>query len=237
MYQLKNYMLSMQSHWMINQNTYQAVQDSLPTITRYMAQRGTDKMERTPIQKMVKNPFPDVYTVPIFRRSWCKMMCQEIEHMKKEFGFQTNAEEDLLRQIPEIVLRDKCADLYKNMWFVVRTVINPIIMALWQRSCGDPATIQIANYNLAETGMGHWHHDDSADISVVVPLNPGSYTGGGTEFHNHGKLKPLPNGHGLIFPSFTHSHRGLPVSKGDRYLLVFWLCDKDRVVELIQNVP
>jgi hypothetical protein len=116
MYQLKNYMLSMQSHWMINQNTYQAVQDSLPTITRYMAQRGTDKMERTPIHKMVKNPFPDVYTVPIFRRSWCKMMCQEIEHMKKEFGFQTNTEEDLLRQIPEIVLREKCADLYKNMW-------------------------------------------------------------------------------------------------------------------------
>ena len=222
---------------MINQNTYQAVQDSLPTITRYMAQRGADKMERTPIQKMLKNPFPDVYTMPIFRRSWCKMMCEEIEHMKKEFGFESNLSEDDLRQIPEIVLKERCPELYTNMWFVVRNVIDPIIMSIWQRSCPDPASIQIANYNLGETGMGHWHHDDSADISVVVPLNTGSYIGGGTEFHNHGKLKPLPNGHGLIFPSFTHNHRGLPVSKGDRYLLVFWLYDKSRVVDLIQANP
>ena len=227
----------MQSHWMINQNTYQAVRDSLPTITRYMAQRGMDKMERTPIQKMLKNPFPDVYTMPIFRRSWCKMMCEEIEHMKKEFGFESNSSEDDLRQIPEIVLREKCPELYTNMWFVVRNVIDPIIMSIWQRSCPDPASIQIANYNLAETEMGHWHHDESSDISVVVPLNTGSYTGGGTEFHNFGKLKPLPNGHGLIFPSFTHNHRGLPVSKGDRDLLVFWLYNKSRVVDLIQANP
>ena len=237
MYVLKNYMLSMQSHWMINQNTYQAVQDSLPTITRYMAQRGMDKMERTPIHKMAKNPFPDVYTIPIFRRSWCKMMCQEIDHMKKEFGFESNSSEDDMRQIPEIILKERCPELYTNMWFVVRNVIDPIIMSIWQRSCPDPASIQIANYNLAETGMGHWHHDDSADISVVVPLNTGSYTGGGTEFHNFGKLKPLPSGHGLIFPSFTHNHQGLPVSKGDRYLLVFWLYDKSRVVDLIQANP
>ena len=237
MYVLKNYMLSMQSHWMINQNTYQAVQDSLPTITRYMAQRGMDKMERTPIHKMAKNPFPDVYTIPIFRRSWCKMMCQEIDHMKKEFGFESNSSEDDMRQIPEIILKERCPELYTNMWFVVRNVIDPIIMSLWQRSCPDPASIQIANYNLAETEMGHWHHDESSDISVVVPLNTGSYTGGGTEFHNYGKLKPLPNGHGLIFPSFTHNHRGLPVSKGDRYLLVFWLYNKSRVVDLIQANP
>ena len=188
MYVLKNYMLSMQSHWMINQNTYQAVQDSLPTITRYMAQRGTDKMERTPIHKMAKNPFPDVYTIPIFRRSWCKMMCQEIDHMKKEFGFESNSSEDDMRQIPEIILKERCPELYTNMWFVVRNVIDPIIMSLWQRSCPDPASIQIANYNLAETEMGHWHHDESSDISVVVPLNTGSYTGGGTSLYLTGMV-------------------------------------------------
>jgi hypothetical protein len=165
------------------------------------------------------------------------MMCQEIDHMKKEFGFESNSSEDDMRQIPEIILKERCPELYTNMWFVVRNVIDPIIMSLWQRSCPDPASIQIANYNLAETEMGHWHHDESSDISVVVPLNTGSYTGGGTEFHNHGKLKPLPNGHGLIFPSFTHNHRGLPVSKGDRYLLVFWLYNKSRVVDLIQANP
>ena len=73
----------MQSHWMINQNTYQAVQDSMPIISRYAAQSGVDKMQKTPIHEMLKNPFPDVYTMPIFRRSWCKMMCDEIENMRK----------------------------------------------------------------------------------------------------------------------------------------------------------
>ena len=231
MYQPKNYMLSMQSHWGINQNTYQAVQDSLPIITKYASQQGVGKMKKTPIHKMLKNPFPEVYTVPSFRRSWCKMMVKEINYMQKEIGFEANEDEDALRRIPEIVLREKCPELYQNMWFVVRTVLNPIIMAIWQRSCPDPASIQIANYNVKETDKGHWHHDESADISIVVPLNTGSYTGGGTEFHNHGKLKPLPNGHGLIFPSFTHSHRGLPVGEGDRYLLVFWLMDKKRLIE------
>ena len=38
-----------------------------------------------------------------------------------------------------------------------------------------------------------------------------------------GVVDPLPNGSALIFPSFTHLHRGLPVEEGDRYLLVFWL--------------
>ena len=38
-----------------------------------------------------------------------------------------------------------------------------------------------------------------------------------------GTIEPLPSGHALIFPSFTHMHRGLAVDEGDRYLLVFWL--------------
>ena len=58
---------------------------------------------------------------------------------------------------------------------------------------------------------------------MVVPLNTGSYKGGGTEFHRKGIVEPLPSGTALMFPSFSHLHRGLPVEDGDRYLLVFWL--------------
>ena len=65
--------------------------------------------------------------------------------MRKELAFETNQDEDELRQIPEIVLKEQCPELYRNMWFVVRTIINPMIMSIWQRDCDDPATIQIAN--------------------------------------------------------------------------------------------
>ena len=237
MYKLKNYLLSMQSHWMINQNTYNAVQETMPLVTKFRAGKGIEPMAKTPVHQIAKKVFPDVYTVPLFRRHFCKLLMKEIELMKREIEFEGNEDEDDLRQIPEIVLLEHCPELYRNMWFVVQTVLNPIFNAIWQRDCKDPASIQIANYNIKEKQQGAWHHDHSADISVVVPLNTGSYEGGGTAFHNHGSLKPIPNGHALIFPSFTNLHKGLPVGTGDRYLLVFWLCDKKRMVDLVEYIP
>jgi len=226
----------MQSHWMINQSTYDAVQETIPIVAKYHADAGTEKMAKTPVHRMAKKIYPDVYKIPLFRRQFCKLLVKEIDSMRKEIGFEGNKDEDTLRQIPEIVLQQQCPELYRNMWFVAQTVLNPIFMAIWQRSCGDPASIQIANYNLKDKKQGAWHHDESADISVVVPLNTGDYEGGGTEFHNHGAIKPLPTGHALMFPSFTHLHKGLPVGSGDRYLLVFWLCNKDRIFNLYQDL-
>ncbi len=236
MYKVKNYLLSMQSHWMINHTTYQAVQDSVPEIIKYKASEGVDDMGKTPIHDVIKRIHPDIYRVPLFRRKFCKMLMKEIEHMQKEVGFEPNSDEDELRQIPEIVLREHAPELYRSMWFVVQTVLNPIFNAVWQRDCKDPASIQIANYNLKDKQQGSWHHDDSADISVVVPLNTGKYEGGGTAFHNYGEIAPLPTGHALFFPSFTNLHKGLPVQSGDRYLLVFWLNDAKRIVDLYEEI-
>ena len=139
-------------------------------------------------------------------------------------------------KIPEIVLAEHVPELYRSMWFVVQNVLGPIINTIWQRDCRDVATIQIANYNPKDKQKGAWHHDESADISVVVPLNTDEYKGGGTEFHNHGVLNPLPSGHALIFPSFTNLHRGLAVESGDRYLLVFWLRNKKRLIENYESL-
>jgi len=236
MYKLKNYLLSMQSHWMINQHTYNAVQETLPIIAKFKSGEGMQDMPKTPVHDVVKKIYPEIYRVPLFRRQFCKLLVKEIELMKKEISFEGNSDEDKLRQIPEIVLREQVPELYRNMWFVVQTVLNPMFNALWQRDCKDPTTIQIANYNLKEKKQGAWHHDESADISVVVPLNTGSYEGGGTAFHNYGDIAPLPTGHALMFPSFSNLHKGLPVGSGDRYLLVFWLCNKQRTIDIYESL-
>lgn len=236
MYELKNYLLSMQSHWMINQHTYNAVQDTLPIIAKFKSGEGLTDMPKTPVHDVIKKIHPNIYRVPLFRRQFCKLLVAEIEQMKKEIAFEGNDDEDKLRQIPEIVLREQVPELYRNMWFVVQTVLNPMFNAIWQRDCKDPTTIQIANYNLREKKQGAWHHDESSDISVVVPLNTGDYEGGGTAFHNYGEIAPLPTGHALMFPSFTNMHKGLPVGSGDRYLLVFWLSDKKRTVDLYESL-
>ena len=96
MYELKNYMLSMQSHWMIHQPTYKAVQETLPMLTKYQANKGIEKLGNTPAKKMCKKRFPEIYTFPLFRRQWCKMMVEEIEEMRKELAFETNQDEDEL---------------------------------------------------------------------------------------------------------------------------------------------
>ena len=236
MYEIKNYMLSMKSHWMINQPLYKAVQETVPIITDYQLRGGVDRMGKTPVSQLCKKVFPDVYKVPLFRRQFCKMLVEEIKLMEKEIPFEANDDEDELRQIPEIVLAEHVPELYRSMWFVVQNVLGPLINTIWQRDCRDVATIQIANYNPKNKQKGAWHHDESADISVVVPLNTDEYKGGGTEFHNHGVLNPLPSGHALIFPSFTNLHRGLAVDSGDRYLLVFWLRNKKRLIENYESL-
>ena len=146
MYELKNYLLSIQSHWMINQPVYQAIQESVPVIARYRAKAGTEDLGAMPIQKLTKRVFPDVYRVPLFRRQYCKMLVEEIDQMRKVIGFEPNEDEDTLRQIPEIVLRDYVPELYRNMWFVVQNVLSPIIFSLYQREVSEIASVQIANY-------------------------------------------------------------------------------------------
>jgi predicted 2-oxoglutarate/Fe(II)-dependent dioxygenase YbiX len=200
-------------------------------LTKFSASDGKDRMLETPLKKHITKIHPDIYKVPLFRRKYCKMLVDEIKTMQ----FQTNDDEDELRQIPEIVLKDQVPELYSNLWFVVQTILSPIIYSIWQRNCSDIGSIQIANYNLKDKQQGAWHHDESADISVVIPLNTGNYEGGGTEFHNYGEVAPLPTGHALIFPSFTQMHRGLPVEMGDRYLLVFWLYNRKRMEWLLEN--
>tara|TARA_S200002703_G_scaffold8458_1_gene8466 strand:+ start:2223 stop:2948 length:726 start_codon:yes stop_codon:yes gene_type:complete len=232
-YKIKNYLLAMQSHWHISQPLYKAVQESLPDLAKHAPGGGVEKMQKNFIHKYLSKIYPDIYKVPLFRRKFCKLLVNEIENFNKKKGFAVNPDEDELRQIPEIVLKTEMPEIYENMWFVVRSVLNPIFYSIWQRNCYGISSIQIANYNLKDKKQGAWHHDASADISVVVPLNTGDYKGGGTEFHNYGSISPLPSGHALIFPSFTNMHRGLPVEFGNRYLLVFWLYDKSRVKRLI----
>ena len=221
-YKLKNLLLGFPSDWFVNQDTLEKAKASLPNIINFYKSQGLGDPEELPLQDIVKQPLQDVYTVPLFSEKFCTILLDEIDNMTKSFSFAPNPEEDELRQIPEIVLNEKCPELYDSLMHVVNSLINPILLSIWNRHVTG-GNIQIANYNLKNKKQGAWHHDASSDVSIVVPLNTGDYKGGGTEFLNKGVIEPLPTGSGLIFPSYTHMHRGLAVEEGDRYLLVFWL--------------
>lgn len=221
-YSLKNLLLQYPSDWFIEQETLALAKESLPKLIDFYKGGCESNPKPSPLLSIISEPVKEVYSIPLFSKEFCKILMNEISNMKECLGFNPNPDEDELRQIPEIVLQDKIPQLYSSLFQVVLSVMNPIFLAIWNRRITSGG-IQIANYNLKGKKQGAWHHDASSDISVVVPLNTGEYEGGGTEFYGRGIVSPLNTGSALIFPSYTHMHRGLAVGSGDRYLLVFWL--------------
>ena len=222
MYEFKNLLLKYPADWFIEPDTLERTKASLGNIITFYEELGTKDLEETPLDAIIKEPVPDVYTLPLFSKKFCEVVLDEVKHMEQTINFRPNPDEDTLRQIPEIVFNEHCPELFDSLMTVVENVVNPIFLNIWNRHV-TTGNIQIANYNLKDKKQGAWHHDASADISMVVPLNTGEYEGGGTEFFKRGTIYPLPIGNAMLFPSFTHMHRGLPVQSGDRYLLVFWL--------------
>ncbi len=221
-YQPKNLLLMYPSDWYVQKETLNAVKSSIQPIVDFYEESGVKDRKDTALDKIIQEPLKDVYTVPFFSEKFCSVLLDEMHNLEEHFGFKPNPEEDDLRQIPEITFQDNCPQIFQSLMQTIYTIGNPIFLNIWNRHV-DSGGIQIANYNLRDKKQGAWHHDASADISMVVPLNTGDYQGGGTEFLKRGTVEPLPTGHALIFPSFTHMHRGLAVESGNRYLLVFWL--------------
>ena len=233
-YELKNLLLVYPSDWFLNKETLKRAKQSIPNIVDFYKSMGVNNPEDNPLKNVISEPLKEVYTVPLFSKKFCQILLDEINNMQEHFSFCPNPEEDELRQIPEIVLSEKCPELYNSLLHVVQSFINPILLTIWNRHVTG-GNIQIANYNLKNKKQGAWHHDASSDVSIVVPLNTGDYKGGGTEFLNRGIVEPLPTGSGLIFPSYTHMHRGLAVEEGDRYLLVFWLNSEEESINSKEN--
>ncbi|MBD1194941.1 2OG-Fe(II) oxygenase [Vulcanococcus sp. Clear-D1] len=77
-------------------------------------------------------------------------------------------------------------------------------------------------------GFHEWHFENGGDNAyrkLVTMLYLNSVEEGGeTEFlYLHRRIKPL-QGRLLIFPAaFTHTHRGNPPLRGDKYILTSWL--------------
>jgi hypothetical protein len=230
-YQLKNLLLAYPNDWFVDKETLDKAKLSIPSLLKFYNSIGAEDPQPSPIQNIIKETVKDVYTVPLFSETFCKLLIDEMKNLESFYGFKPNPDDDELRQIPEIVLQECCLDIYNSLFQIIYSVVNPILLSIWNRHVTGGG-IQIANYNLKDKKQGAWHHDADADISIVVPLNTGEYKGGGTEFLNRGIVKPIPTGNALIFPSFTHMHRGLPIESGDRYLLVFWLTCKEQKDEI-----
>ena len=192
--------------------------ESANLVDKHIESKNTIDLE-LPIKDCITHHFNQVYSVPFYTKEFVDTLLKEIKELEKTINYEPNLNEDELRRSPEISLNLKCPELMKQLMISLHDIGTPIFYSVFGRTFYQ-GTVHITKYD--PTWEGNWHHD-ACNISFVVPLNTGEYEGGGTKFHDGGIIKPLPTGHGLFHSSFSTLHKGLSITKGYRYLLVFWL--------------
>ena len=192
--------------------------ESATLVDKHIESKNTIDLD-LPIKNYITHYFNQVYSVPFYTKKFIDTLLKEIKEMEKTINYEPNLNEDELRRSPEILLNLKCPELMKELMNSLYDMATPIFYSVFGRTFFQ-GTVHVTKYD--STWKGNWHHD-AGNISFVVPLNTGEYEGGGTQFHDGGVIEPLPTGHGLFHSSFSTLHKGLPITKGERYLLVFWL--------------
>lgn len=165
---------------------------------------------------------PGVYSVAYLSPKYCA----EILHEVSKFKHVVNEDEPLDAQIPEVVFQNEHKVLYevfRSFWADAGVAYAKVLMNL------EPAnltSVQAACYEPQEIDRGHWHIDQDSDVTLVVALND-DHEGGGTMAHQGPFAMPIkvPQnevGWAMFFKGKTTLHYGLPVTKGERHLLVHW---------------
>ena len=128
MYEFKNLLLKYPADWFIEPDTLKRTKASLGNIITFYEELGTKDLEKTPLDAIIKEPVPDVYTLPLFSKKFCNVLLDEVKHMEQTIDFSPNPQEDVLRQIPEIVFNEHCPELFDSLMTVVESVVNPIFL-------------------------------------------------------------------------------------------------------------
>lgn len=169
-----------------------------------------------------------VFTIPLMTPSECDALVDNIA----EYDFAPNLEEGAEYRIEEAVLEKVDPGAYESLKEFLLPVLNAYCLMINSTPITKVISFQIAKYRPEGTPGTGWHHDKESDFTAVISLNPGAFVGGGTGIrmapHATYDLPPLDKGWGLVFNGRCVQHRGLPVTKGERLLLVCWCSTKEK---------
>lgn len=169
-------------------------------------------------QISAKHHFDHVYTLPFLDKEFCKELLQEIKLLEESFDYKGNLDEDESVRSPELQIAQICPELSENLLRNICTFGNYFFSEVFDSDV-DSGSVHVTKYDKNWIGK---MHNDLADVTVLIPLNENEFDGGGTEFKK-GIIEPQEIGTATIFPSFITKHKGLSITSGERYLLVFWL--------------
>lgn len=163
-----------------------------------------------------------IYSFPYLSEAFCKDLMLELDCME----YSVNEEEPVEAQIPEVTFLTECRPLFDCLYSLWANAGIPLAKVLMGQDPSVIKTIQAAQYTTENTPRGHWHNDKDSDVTLVVALTA-THEGGGTLVHTgpfteNIVVPQLPVGHGMFFNGKAHRHYGMPVTAGERNLLVHW---------------
>ncbi|WAT31149.1 hypothetical protein [Pseudomonas sp. GXZC] len=163
-----------------------------------------------------------VYSFPYLSPEFCKALMLELDCM----DYVVNEDEPEEAQIPELVFKHHCPALHECLRALWSDAGIALAKVLFGQDPHELRIIQAAKYTSENTPRGHWHADNDSDVTMVVALTA-EHEGGGTKVHLGPFAKSvvvpqLPIGHAMFFNGKAMRHYGLPVTQGERNLLVHW---------------
>lgn len=168
----------------------------------------------------------NIFLAPLMTPSECDALLDNIA----EYDFTPNLEEGAEYRIEEAVLENVDPGAYEALKEFLLPVLNAYCLMINSTPITKVVSFQIAKYRPEGTPGTGWHHDKESDFTAVISLNPGNFEGGGTGFrmapHSTVDVPPLMQGHAVLFNGRSVQHRGLPVTSGERLLLVCWCSTK-----------
>ncbi len=168
-----------------------------------------------------------IYVCPIFSEQLCDALLKLADAQAPTFT--PNPEEPVQAQIPEIVFEERFPELYEQFLVSAAEAVIPLFLFVNGTTATQVNSVQMARYTPENTAHGCWHTDEDSMYTCVVSLGPERHEGGGTSFLPEGplgrvvELPPLPKGWAAFFNGKVVQHMGMPVTKGVRDLLVFWM--------------
>lgn len=180
----------------------------------------------------IKNISNVAYVANMLNKAYCSSLVDKL----KEHEFTVNDEEDDYYQIPEVVIKYSDSDLFLELEYAFNNYIAKYLQTIRFKKEFNINSIQFAKYSATgDISKGNWHYDEDSDSTVVIYLND-DYEGGGTQFKTEADdgivtVDKFEVGDSVFFNGRVVPHRGLPVTKGDRYILVFWCSGLSEVFE------
>lgn len=184
------------------------------------------------IMSSVKNIDSIAYVTNMMDKEYCSSLVDKL----KSHEFTVNEDEDEYYQIPEVVIKYSDSELFLELEYAFNNYIAKYLQTIRFKKEFNINSIQFAKYSATgEISKGNWHYDEDSDSTVVIYLND-DYEGGGTQFKtdaddNIVTIDKFEVGDSVFFNGRVVPHRGLPVTKGDRYILVFWCSGLSEVFE------